>query len=33
LDPKSKKYRVIWEYDEKIGRWIVGFEEIEPVAD
>ncbi|MFC1786835.1 hypothetical protein ACFLY8_02215 [Halobacteriota archaeon] len=29
LDPESKKYNVIWEFNEKIGKWAVGFEEIE----
>ncbi len=25
--------RVIWEFNEKIGKWSVGFEEIEPAVD
>ncbi len=29
---KSKKYNVIWEFNEKIGKWTVGFEEIEPAV-
>ena len=32
LDPEAKDYRVIWEFNEKIGRWTVGFEETEPAV-
>lgn len=32
LDLESKDYRVVWEFNEKIGKWTVGFEEIEPVV-
>ncbi len=27
LYPKSKDCRVVWEFNEKIGKWTVGFEE------
>ena len=32
LDPESKKYKVIWEFNEKIDKWVVALEEIEPVV-
>ena len=32
LDPESKRYNVIWEFNEKIGKWTVELEEIEPVV-
>ncbi len=32
LDPNSYKYNVIWEFNEKVGKWTVGFEEIEPAV-
>ena len=28
LDPESKKYNVIWEFNEKIDKWAVTIEEI-----
>ena len=31
LDPESKKYRVVWEYDEKIGKWTVSMEKSEEI--
>ncbi len=31
LDPGSNKYRVVWEYDEKIGKWTVSMEESEEI--
>ncbi|MDD5446798.1 MAG: hypothetical protein PHY36_02805 [Methanocellales archaeon] len=33
LDPASKDYMVIWEFNEKIGKWTVSFGEIEPAVD
>ncbi len=27
LDPESKDYKVVWEFNEKVGKWTVGFEE------
>ncbi|MDI6903741.1 MAG: hypothetical protein QMC77_08400 [Methanocellales archaeon] len=32
LDPEEKYYRVIWEFDEKIDKWVMSLEEIEPVV-
>ncbi|MBU2617365.1 MAG: hypothetical protein KKI07_01630 [Euryarchaeota archaeon] len=32
LDPESKKYNVIREYDDRSDRWTVSLEEIEPVV-
>lgn len=32
LDPESKDYRVIWDFNETIGKWTVSFEEIESVV-
>ncbi|MEE9152265.1 MAG: hypothetical protein V3U20_10610 [Thermoplasmata archaeon] len=29
LDIENKKYKVIWQYDDKIEKWTVSFEEIE----
>ncbi len=28
LDPASKDYEVVWEFNEKVGKWTVGFEEM-----
>ena len=27
LDIENKKYKVIWQFDDKIGKWTVSFEE------
>ncbi len=27
LNPEYKDYKVVWEFNEKIGKWTVGFEE------
>ncbi|MBU2617068.1 MAG: hypothetical protein KKI07_00105 [Euryarchaeota archaeon] len=32
LDHESKKYNVIWEYDDRSDKWTVSLEEIEPVV-
>jgi len=29
LDPESKKYNVIWEYDDRSDRWTVSLKEIQ----
>ncbi len=29
LDIENKKYKVIWEFGDKIGKWTVSFKEIE----
>ncbi|NIQ16179.1 MAG: hypothetical protein GTO02_17835 [Candidatus Dadabacteria bacterium] len=31
LDVKNKEYTVIWEFNNKIGKWTVSFEEAELV--
>ncbi len=28
LDVANKKYKVIWEFNEKVGKWTISFEEI-----
>jgi hypothetical protein len=27
LSPESNKYKVIWQYNDKIGKWTIEFEE------
>ncbi len=27
LDVENKKYNVVWEFNEKAGKWCIGFEE------
>ncbi len=29
LDVENKEYKVIWEFNDKIGKWTLTFEEIE----
>jgi hypothetical protein len=28
LDVENKRYKVIWNFNEKIGKWTIGFEEV-----
>jgi hypothetical protein len=28
LDVKNQRYKVIWEFNERVGKWTVSFEEV-----